>query len=178
MHVLIGKRQLVLAGLVVMLGLAVFVNWYFTNNGAPLSPEGPAQTELSDAGNGAASYVSSEAAAEFFAEAKHNREVSLAAALEKLEAVMASSGAAQTDISAAQEQIAALTAAAKLETDIESLVSAQTGGDCVAVVGDNAVEVIVTHDMLNDTAVLQISDIIHSVCGSKYENIRVSAAIA
>ena len=176
MHVLIGKRQLLLAGLVVMLGLAVFVNWYYTNNGASLSPEGGAQTATPSAADGAASFVNADGT-DYFAQAKLNRDVSLSAALEELEAVMVSSDAAAEDINAAQTQIAALTAAAKSETDIENLVTAQLGGECVAVIGDNSVEVVVTRDMLSDAAVLQISDIVRSVCGTQYENIRVSAAL-
>ena len=175
MHVLIGKRQLILAGLVVFLGLAVFVNWYLTENGAPLSPEGAADAANPSSADGATSFASS---ADYFADVKLNREVSLSAALEELEAVMASAEAADTDVQAAREQIAALTAAAKIETDIESLVSVQLGGDCVAVAGEDTLEIIVSPESLNDTSVLQISDIIRSVCGTKYENIRISAAMA
>ena len=178
MHVLIGKRQLVLAGLVVILGLAVFVNWYFTENGAPLSPEGAAEAQNTAAADGAASFVNASDAADYFADVKLNREISLSAALEELEAVMASAEASAADVEAAREQIAGLTAAAKIESDIENLVSVQLGGECVAVAGEDTLQIVVSPDALNDTAVLQISDIIRSVCGTKYENIRISAAMA
>ncbi len=178
MHVLIGKRQLVLAGLVVILGLAVFVNWYFTENGKPLSPEGAADAASPSAADGAASFASSSDAAEYFSQAKLDRETSLSAALEQLEAVMASAEADDPEARAARERVAALTAAAKIETDIESLVSVQLGAQCVAVAGEDTVEVIVSPEALNDTAVLRISDIIRSVCGTKYENIRISAVMA
>ena len=178
MHVLIGKRQLVLAGLVVILGLAVFANWYLSNNGLPLSPEGAADAANPTPADGAASFVSAGDTAEYFSNAKLNREVSLSSALEQLEAVMASADASAEDVQTVREQIAALTAAAKTETDIESLVTAQTGSECVAVAGEDTIEVIVPKETLSDASVLLISDIIRSVCGTKYENIRIAAAMA
>lgn len=178
MHILLGKRQLVLAGLVVILGLAVFANWYLSNNGAPISPEGAAQAGSPADADGAASFVSAGDTAEYFSDAKLKRETSLSAALEQLEAVMASADASAEDVQTVRERIASLTAAAKMETDIESLVAAQTGSECVAVAGEDTIEVIVPKETLSDTSVLLISDIIRSVCGTKFENIRIAAALA
>ena len=55
-------------------------------------------------------------------------------------------------------------------------ITAALGGDCVAVVADNSVDVVVSGGRLNDDAVLQINDIIRKVCGAQYENVRISAA--
>lgn len=178
MHVLIGKRQIVLAALVVMLGLAVFVNWYYTNNGISLSPEGQAQAGTEKSEDGAAAYTSAEGEAAYFATVKLNREASLSAALEELEAVMAGAGDASGDEQSVREKIALLTASAKKETDIEGLVSAQIGGECVAVVSENGVDVIVPQAKLNESNVLAISDIVRGVCGAAVENVRVAAALA
>ena len=58
MHVLLGKKQIVLAALVVALGLAVFVNWYYTGTDTRLFPEGDSQNNLSvDAPDGTALLV-------------------------------------------------------------------------------------------------------------------------
>ncbi|MCH5198794.1 MAG: SpoIIIAH-like family protein [Oscillospiraceae bacterium] len=179
MHVLIGKRQIMLAALVVMLGLAVFVNWYYTNNNAQLFPEGAA-----DAGNtaensdGAAMFTSAEEEDEYFASVKLQRTASQSAAIEELEAVLASSDAAVEDVQSVSEKIAALTAAAKAEGDIESLVTAQLGGNCIAVIGDNSIDVIISPSKLNGSSVLVISDIINNVVGDTYENVRIAAALS
>ncbi len=178
MHVLIGKRQLVLAALVAALGLAVFVNWYFTGSGARFSPEGQAANEAGTAENGAAEFVSAEQEQEYFAAVKLNRETALSAALEELQTVTASADADGTDLQAVREKVAKLTSAAKTESDIESLITAQLGGDCVAVLGENGVDVIVSRENFNDTAVLQISDIVRSVCGAQLENVRVASVMA
>ena len=172
MHVLIGKRQIVLAAMVITLGLAVFVNWYYTKNGAPLSPEGAAPAAQEDAVSGGEAVAAS---ADYFASVKLSREKTLAAALEELEAVMAAADPSADEAGQAREKIAALTQAAKLQTDIESLVSAQVGGECVAVAGENGLEVIVGRNALTDENVLLISDIVRGVCGSSFENVRVAA---
>ena len=176
MHILIGKRQILLAGLVVMLGLAVFVNWYFTNNGAPVSPEGAA--DETRAATGEATFTSKEEEADYFAKVKLDRETRLSAAMEDLETVMTGAEEGSDALENARAQIASLTAAAKCESDIESLVTTQLGGNCVAVVTDGSVEVIVSPDTLNETTVLAISDIVRSVVGDGVENVRVAAAMA
>jgi len=179
MHVLIGKRQIMLGALVVMLGLAVFVNWYYTNNGTELSPEGAANAEGSlDGADGAAMFTSAEDEDEYFASVKLQRATSQSAAIEELQAVLASSEATDEDIRSISDRIAVLTAAAKAENDIESLITAQLGGNCVAVIGDNSIDVIVSPSNLNGTSALLISDIINSVVGGAYENIRIAAALS
>lgn len=179
MHVLIGKRQIMLAALVVMLGLAVFVNWYYTNNGVELSPEGAADAgNTSQSSEGAAMFTSAEEEDEYFATVKLQRSASQSAAIEELQAVLASSEGAVEDIQSVSDKIAALTAAAKAEGDIESLVTAQLGGNCVAVIGDNSIDVIISPSNLNSTSVLVISDIINNVVGRTYENVRIAAALS
>ncbi|MBQ7638640.1 MAG: SpoIIIAH-like family protein [Clostridia bacterium] len=179
MNVLIGKKQIMLAALVVMLGLAVFVNWYYTNSSTELFPEGAANADnSSDGSDSSARFASAEEEDEYFADMKLKRTASQSAAIEELNAVLASSDSAAEDVRRVSDEIAALTAAAKAEGDIESLVCAQLGGNCVAVIGDNSVDVIVSPSTLSGSSVLVISDIINSVVGNSYENVRISAALS
>ena len=178
MHVLLEKRQLILAGLVVMLGLAVFVNWYFTGTKTELNPEGASAGEaLDENANGVARYASA-GEADYFAAAKLNRATAHSEAMEQLEAVVASADENSETAAAARASIDALSTAVKQESDMETLITAALGGDCVAVVADNSVDVVVSSGTLTDDAVLQINDIIHKVCGTQYENVRISAAQA
>ena len=179
MHVLLEKRQLILAGLVVMLGLAVFVNWYFTGTKTELDPEGASAgqaDEYADA-DGVARYASA-GEADYFAAAKLNRATAHSEAMEQLEAVVASADENSETAAAARASIDALSTAVKQESDMETLITAALGGDCVAVVANNSVDVVVSSGTLTDDAVLQINDIIHKVCGTQYENVRISAAQA
>lgn len=180
MHLLLGKRQLILAGLVVLLGLAVFVNWYFTGTDRQLSPEGTANVAEKDGeNNGAAEFVNAEAQTQgddFFAAARLSRNTQRDKSTEELKAVMANAGDSTDAAAKAAAAIDELAGTASMETNLESLVSAATGSECVAVIASDTVNVIVTPDSLNDTNVLKISDIVNDVCGKKYDNVRISAA--
>lgn len=177
MHVLIGKKQILLAGLVVMLGLAVFLNWYFTKNGSPFSPEGasPAENGKPD---GAAVYTGSESADAYFADMRLKRSVSQSAALEELEAVAASAGADSEQGKAAALAIALYTDRMQKQTDIESLVLSGIGSECVAVLSDNGVDVILRPEALNEQNVTAVTDVIRSVVGADCENVRISAPVS
>ena len=176
MHVLIGKRQLILAGLVVMLGLAVFVNWYYTSDKTPLDPEGTAATDGAARSDGAASFASAEAEAEYFAALKLDRSAALSASIEELQAVAANASVTEDEKQDIGNRIAYLTERSRMESDIESLVTAQVGGNCVAVIGEGGVDVIVSPGRLNDASVLTISDIVQTVSGGAFEDIRIAAA--
>lgn len=180
MHLLLGKRQLILAGLVVLLGLAVFVNWYYTGTDKQLSPEGAANVTENAEKNGSAEYVNAEAVTQtegdYFASVRMSRNAQRDKSTEELKAVMASAGDSTDTASKASAAIEELANTSSMETNLESLVSAATGSECVAVISEDSVNVIVTPDALNDGNVLKISDIVSDVCSGKYENVRISAA--
>lgn len=178
MHVLIGRKQILLSALVVMLGLAVFVNWYYTSSGKKLSPEGQSPAGSSASESGKAAFTSSEEVEDYFSEMKLARSANEASVLEELEAVMAGAEPGSDEAGAAGSAIAVFTQKCQRQADIENLVSAGIGSDCVAVISDNSIDVVVTPSALNEQSVLAISDIIRTVCGADYENIRVSAAVA
>ncbi len=178
MHVLLGKKQIVLAALVVALGLAVFVNWYYTGTDTQLFPEGDGKGNVSaDAPDGIAKLVNGKTEGEYFSEIKLQRDSAHASALEELQAVLASAtGESDTSASTAKA-IEKLQSEIKMETDIESLVTGKTGSDCVAVISENTVEVVVPTSALSDTNVLTISDVVNEVCAKKYENIKISGTV-
>ena len=175
MHILIGKKQILLAALVVTLALAVFVNWYYAKNGSPFTPEGtsPADGQALD---GAAKFTAADTDA-YFADMRVRRASEQSAALEELEAVAANAEPDTEQGRAAAEAVASYTARLQKQTDIESLVSAGVGSECVAVVTDTGVDVILRPEALNEQNVLTVTDVIRTVCGDAYENVRVSAPV-
>ena len=175
MHLLLGKRQLVLGSLVVALGLAVFVNWYYTNTDIVMEPDNSVaeSTDVADVDSGAAEFISVQDS-EYFAEVKLNRTAAHDAAMEELQAVLASAEVNSEVAVSTAGAIEELSNTLKMESDIESLVSAKTGSDCIAVISENTVEIVVSSDALTQTNVLQISDIISQVCSDKYENVKIS----
>ena len=180
MHVLLGKKQIVLAALVVALGLAVFVNWYYTGTDTQLFPEGTDETGQisSDAPDGTAQLVNGETEGEYFSEIKLHRDTAHASALEELQAVLASAtGETEASVNTAKA-IENLQNEIKMEADIESLVTGKTGSDCIAVISENTVEIVVPTAALSEGNVLTISDVVNEVCAKKYENIKISGAVS
>ena len=173
MHILLEKRHLVLAALVATLGLAVFVNWYYTGTHAPLEPEGTAAHAEPEArgADGAAQFASG--GEDAFAEMKLSREAARGEALEQLRAA-AGAGDGSEEALAAAAAIDAISEASRMEADIESLVSAALGGSCIAVISENAVDVVVGEELLGDEAALRVNAIVADVCGDRFENIRIS----
>lgn len=178
MHVLLGKKQIVLAALVVALGLAVFVNWYYTGTDTRLFPEGEGSGKISsDAPDGTAQLVNGEDAGVLFSEIKLQRDTAHASSLQELQAVLASASSDGEGTASTAMAIEKLQNEIKMETDIESLVTGKTGSECVAVISENTVEIVVPTSALSDSNVLTISDVVSEVCAKKYENIKISGAV-
>ncbi len=179
MNVIIRKRQIIMSALVLALGSAVFVNWYFTK------PE-VADTALSDSESksysvlGEAQYVSSSgekttqeetAQADSLASSRLERSRAHDEAFEKLNKIINSSTAAKTAIDSAAQQLAELTDTIKLEADIDALIKAKCGFDCITAINDGSAEVICESGKLNSTAILQIKEIITKHADINTENI-------
>ena len=79
----------------------------------------------------------------------------------------------QALVKEAIEALKALSNAIKLEGDIEALIKAKTGGDCVVIINNNSAEVIVAKGALNDTVILQIKEIVLKQTGFSAENITI-----
>lgn len=174
MHFVFGKKQLLLAALVAVLGLAVFVNWYCTENGVKLP--GTHSSEEVEKRDSAAEYVNGFTEEEYFASVRLNRDSARDQAMEELQAVIANASEDGDAAANSAKAIENLNNEKQMETDIESLVSGKTGSECVAVISENTVDVLVQDDKLNDNNVLTISDVISQVCEGKYENIKISGA--
>lgn len=170
MNVLIKRRQIIMAALIVVLGAAVFVNWYFTNYNSNLGGDNTGATgenvqnlgEAQLVGNKSDTSSSSDAVSlkEYFAQIKLNRKSSREDAMDNINAVLDS---AEVDSKLAQsvaQSLDKLVATIEVESAIETLVSAKLGCECVAVYGDKTVQVIVEKGKMTDDAVLQIKDIV------------------
>lgn len=175
MHLILGKKQVLLAGLVAILGLAVFVNWYFLGDSRRPDIAGSnGVTEAEQKNDGSAQLVGALTEDEYFASVRLSRDTARQESLETLNAVLVNAGEGAENTADTAAAIEAISKAAVMENDIESLVSGKTGGGCVAVISDNAVDVVVSSGALNESNVLTISDIVSEVCGDQYENVRIS----
>lgn len=187
------KRQVLMAALVVALGAAVFVNWYYTKQPQTVQTNSPVSStqqetenqEAATAGNlGDAQFVSGTLPSsenktdepEYFVQAKLDRTVAHDKAKETLQQTIDSSTADAESKKAASEALEKLSANIKKETDTENLIKAKISSGCVVVIDNGKAQVIVEKGKLNDTVVLQIKEIVIQQTGFTVENITIIEA--
>ena len=179
MNLIIGKKQIVMAGLVTALGLAVFVNWYYTGNKSLIDADNMSADEVSQQEiMGAAEYVDNiaeQSADEYFAAAKLDRTTARDEAVETLQTVIDSCDPSSEAAVAAVLELSALNSSILLENEVESLITAKVNSNCICKIEETAIEIIVEDEILNDESVLAISDIVYANC-ENVENIRITGA--
>lgn len=161
MNVLIKRRQLILATLVVALGAAVFVNWYYTGNNSNIQlPEETTGSEYVQ-NLGEAKYVNATGEeADYFSEVKLKRQKSRDEALEALNKSLEKVKSGSNEAKDITKSIDTLTAQIKLESDVEALISAKLASECVVVINEKSAQVVVSKGALSEDAALQIIDVI------------------
>lgn len=180
-----GKRQLVMATLVVALGAAVFVNWYYTkpdaqgvNAGLQVAETTVASANETQANLGDALQVDAKPKneSEYFAKAKLNRTEAHDKALEELNNVIKDSKSSAAAIKSATETLNSLSKSIKLETDIENLIKSKVSGECLVIINDKSAQVVVSKGSLKDNVLVQIQDIVMKQTGFSDENITIIEA--
>ena len=180
----VRKRQIIAAALVLALGSAVFINWYYNRPSVKSANSRPSVEEVENTGGnlGDAKLVNSSGVSEsaasgksgdYFASAKLRRSSAHDEAAEILNKVIKDSSSDPAAVKEAADALKVLSNAVKLEGDIESLIKAKTGSECVAIINNGTVEVIVAKGTLNDTVILQIKEIVLKQTGFSAENITI-----
>ncbi len=168
---IIGKKQLLTLSLVCALGLAVFVNWYYTNQFNNTNE--PEVTEKHNLGE--AQLVNSNSITEnddeYFSQAKINRTKAHDDSTERLEAIIKNDSLDKDTIELAQKQLVSISDQIKLETDIENLIKAQLKAECVVTYDIDSIEVIMPKESIDEKSVIKIKDIILSKTSLSSEKI-------
>ena len=189
MNLLIKRRQLIMATLVVALGSAVFVNWYFTNSDNKTVEESETGSEYVQS-IGEAKYVYSDNAktesttqnatatasknTDYFTTVKLKRTKAHDEALADMKALLKEAPESSKSAEEISESIDSLSKTIKLEADIEALISAKLKCQCVVMINNDNAEVVVTKGNLNDASILQIMDAVLNNTDVKAENVKIS----
>ena len=177
MNMIIGKKQIILASLVVGLGLAVYVNYQFAQADGMLTAT--SAVEESDKNYGDAQLVDSKDPSvdsdgeAYFAEAKVTRQRSRDESVETLKNMMQD---AQIDADLKAEMALKATEVAKsIETEgkIENLIKVKGFDDCMVYYDTEGVDVVVKTDGLEAAQVAQMKDIILKETSIPVENISI-----
>ena len=193
----IGKRQLVLAALVVALGAAVYLNWQFSGDNQLLTTEavtsqkelGTAQLVSSpdsaeDAGaavqggeDGEEPTVAANAKAEeYFTEARLSRQKARDSAVELLEKVLTDAQGSDEAKKEAVEKAAVIAQNVVQESNIENLIKAKGFADCVVFLENGECSVVVQTSGLLPNEAIAIKDIVGGQAGVAYDKIKIVEA--
>lgn len=181
---LMKKKQILTATLVIALGAAVAVNWYYTQN--PIDTTEPTSGyEVSGNLGDSLSVDSSSVVGEgeqaqsvmanpnFFTNERLKREEAYDEIIEGIEE-MAEKEEITTELSDKITQLLdKYSRNMKIQSDAESLITAKTGSDCIVVINEDACQVILEKNTLNDTVILQITEIIEKNTNISAKNLTI-----
>jgi stage III sporulation protein AH len=168
MNAIIGKKQIVLAALVLCLSLAVYLNWVYSASGLsyPVTDAIAEETKSYGDAQYVAGDVDSDADA-FFAEAKLNRQKTRDEAVQTLKNLI------ESDALTPEQRTELALKTTEMEGKIENLIKAKGFMDCMVYYDAQRVDVIVRTDGLLTNEVAQMKDIIVKEVTIPTENISI-----
>ncbi len=181
MKITTRKKHAILASLVLVLGIAVLANWYLTVPDTSIDQvmgESDIDSDNVNSQNlGDAIYVNgTDVSDEYFASAKLSRDNTFDEAVATLKEIVNSSEADESSVKNASDTIALMTQRKMEQSNIENLIEAKTGSNCVAVISDNGVEVIIDKNAVSEDTILQIKEIVINNTDVSQEKISIIAA--
>ena len=182
MNHIFGKKQVLLATLIVALGLAVYLNYYFSTQNPDVLNTNTSTTSKDNLGD--AQYVNGSAVSEppesdaadpddYFAQARLNRENARTDALDVIKDMMNDVKATDEIKKQAAEKAAAVAAAIEQESKIESLIKAKGFADCVVYIEGENCNVVVKSDGLKPQESVQITEIVTTQSNIVAQNISI-----
>ena len=161
----IGKRNLIIIGSVLLVGVAVCLNWVLF---ADTNTDG---YDYSNAGNEVEENETSEVLA-YFASTQVSRDRARDEALAVLQNVVDSADADSAEKNQALEDIATMAANIEAEANIEAMVLAKGFEQCVAIVNDGMCTIVVMSEGLLANQMSQINEIVYEQTGIKPVNVK------
>lgn len=176
MSMIIGRRQIILAVLVVALGAAIFLNWRFTQDSTTQNLAGAvSQSNLGDAAYVANQNLSTKVQA-YFSTARLQRTQARDQAKQDYQTIYANPTSTDKQKTDAQTSINQLAANVQTEMAIENTVKAKGFADCFCVINAGKVNVAVppkTSTNLTASESAQIFDIVIAQTKIAKDNITI-----
>ena len=183
MSVILGKKQIVLASLVTILGIAVYLNYVFTDTGNfdlltasqsdSSATENYGEAQLTGAEPVEETTVESSGESDYFTSARLERRKARDEAIETLAQTLGAEEMTDDEKELAAEKALAVSAQIESENKIETLVKAKGFAECLAYVDADSARVIVRTDGLTAETANQIKNIIIEETGLSAEDVSV-----
>ena len=175
-NMIIGKKQIILAGLVLILGIAIYLQVMFSQDGRDLTATGA----LEDLTNyGEPQFVSSAAVGdsassdEYFAQARIDKTKSRDEAVETLQTLLSAGDLTEDELAMATQDAVSLSKYIDSEGEIENLIKATGFEDCLVYLDGTSANIIVKSPGLAPSEAAQIKDILLSKVEVANENITI-----
>lgn len=169
---IIGKRQLVLAVLVLALSGAVFLNWKLADTN---QTSANATSSAENLGNAkyVANLTSGSTESDYFTNARGERKEARDETIAELKEIMNNAKADEEAKKSASESAVKVAQNVEKESAIETLIKAKDFEDCVVVIGDNDISVVVKSDELSASQTMMINDIVSAQTGLTSDKIKI-----
>ena len=167
------KKQLILAALVIMLAAAIYVNWQFNSNGTNDNVTSAADNNLGDAEYVGTNSAEIDDSHPYFTSARKEREEARDEILDELEEIQKDLNNSDEAINAAINKQVEILGNIETEKNIESLIKAKGFKDCLAIVCEEGINVVLLSDALNDAEILQIQDVVLSQKKVSLDSIKI-----
>ncbi len=169
MMMVLKRKQLVVAVLAVLVGVAGYIN---------ISREKTVSTEAEDVQTGAdylgqAQLVDSESVTDYFAQARIDREAGRGKSIETFNALISNEDADPETRETAQQGVLALAQNTETETAVENLIRAKGFEDAVCYINNGSANVVVKAESIDSSDVAVISEIVTEQSGIPSEKIKI-----
>jgi len=166
-----GRSTIIVASML-LIGLAVYLNyrWFYD----PASSLGYGENNMDDNyGDSQQTDTGAQQQEDYFAAVSLSRSQSRDEAIEVLKLTLENSEASEEAKAEASERISKIALDIQNEANIETLVKAKGFEECVAVIGEDSVSVVVSAEALQATEVAQIMSIVFETTGVSPEKVSV-----
>lgn len=164
-------KSIVVVMAVLLIGLAVYLNyrWFYD----PVGNLGYGDNNMQDNNDDSAATDAEAEENDYFASTLLTRQQSRDEAIDVLRLVSENAEASEEAKAEAQAQISKIAVDIQNEANIESLVKAKGFEECVAVIGEDSVSVIVKAETLQAKDTAQILSIVYETTGISPENVSI-----
>lgn len=165
------KKQIVLAALIVMVGVAGYLNWRYEDSSIAETSESTVVSENTENETLGEATMVSNTENNYFINCRSNREIVRSKALEVLKTTIDNPNSSQEAKDNAQKEIVNISNNIESEGNIENLIKAKGFEDVVVFINDNNITVTVKSQGLTAPETAKIKDIVIEETGNN--NIKI-----
>ncbi len=184
-NLIIGKKQIIIASLTLVLGIAVYMNYVFSEveNELAANADAGIAAESTQVNYGDAAFVNAKgsddavnidaSSEDYFAQARLSRMTSRDDAVQTLSAILGGGDLSEEENAAYTMEAVNLSQLSESESKIESLIKAQGFNDCIVYLDGETASIVVKSEGLASNEAAQIKDILLTEVTIPAENIRI-----